>query len=846
MTTYNAAAWLLDRHVDAGDGGRIAFRGRRRDDGLRRRCSGRCGGPSTRCEALDVRRGERVALVVDDEPAFPAWFLGAPARRRRAGAAVDDADAARAGGDRRRRRRRRRPCCRRPYAGYRRRARRGRRRAASRRRRSATPAAAASRSRPRLGVVHRRRRARRSPRRRPTRPAFWLYSSGTTGLPKGVMHRHGSLQATAETYAREVLGDRPRRPLPVGRQAVLRLRARQLADVPVRRRRHRDPQPAPADAARASPTSSRAERPTLFFASPGFVAGLLDADVPGDDVRVGAGDGHGRRGAARRPAAPLRRALRAPGARRHRHDRGAAHLPVQPHGRRAARHERHAGARLRGPARRRGRRRGRRRPTRRATSRCGGRRSPPATGAATRRRGPRSGATGCATGDVYTRSADGYWTFLGRNSDMIKAGGIWVSPAEVEAVLVEHPDVLEAAVVGARDAAGLEMTVAFLVARQGRTIDATSIDAHCRERMAAFKRPRAGPRRRRAAEDGDRQDPALRPARPPRRDLVTSTVGRRAASMRSTAPRRHRRPPVRRPPLVFLHEGLGSIELWRDVPRGRARRAGRRARSSTPAPGYGRSVAGARCPGRSRTCTTRPTSCCPRCSPRLGHRRGRCSSATATARRSPCSTPAPAIAVAGLVLLAPHVFVEDVTVAGIAAARDAYATTTCANASAATTTTSTARSAAGTTSGSPGLPRLGHHRPPPGINAPVLAIQGADDVRHRSPARRHRGRRPGTVRPDRARRRRARTPPRGRGCRARGGRRRHRASVTARAAHSGLIESIVMPMVAARVVRSRCRACAAAPPRGCGWCRPRRPGVSRLRASSAPGRAGRAPPTPGW
>ena len=73
---------------------------------------------------------------------------------------------------------------------------------------------------------------------------------------------------------------------------------------------------------------------------------------------------------------------------------------------------------------------------------------------------------------------------------MIKAGGIWVSPAEVEAVLIEHPDVLEAAVVGSRDAAGLEMTVAFVVARQGRTIDAAAIDAHCRARMAAFKRPR--------------------------------------------------------------------------------------------------------------------------------------------------------------------------------------------------------------------------------------------------------------------------------------------------------------------------------------------------------------------
>jgi benzoate-CoA ligase len=79
---------------------------------------------------------------------------------------------------------------------------------------------------------------------------------------------------------------------------------------------------------------------------------------------------------------------------------------------------------------------------------------------------------------------------LGRNSDMIKAGGIWVSPAEVEAVLVEHPDVLEAAVVGARDGSGLEQTVAFLVPRQGSVIDPDSIEVHCRARMAAFKRPR--------------------------------------------------------------------------------------------------------------------------------------------------------------------------------------------------------------------------------------------------------------------------------------------------------------------------------------------------------------------
>jgi acyl-coenzyme A synthetase/AMP-(fatty) acid ligase len=94
------------------------------------------------------------------------------------------------------------------------------------------------------------------------------------------------------------------------------------------------------------------------------------------------------------------------------------------------------------------------------------------------------------TGDVYTRTAAGHYRFLGRNSDMIKAGGIWVSPAEVESVLIEHPDVLEAAVVGSRNESGLEMVVAFVVARSGHDIDAASVDAHCRERMAAFKRPR--------------------------------------------------------------------------------------------------------------------------------------------------------------------------------------------------------------------------------------------------------------------------------------------------------------------------------------------------------------------
>jgi len=94
------------------------------------------------------------------------------------------------------------------------------------------------------------------------------------------------------------------------------------------------------------------------------------------------------------------------------------------------------------------------------------------------------------TGDVYTRSTTGDYTFLGRNNDMIKAGGIWVSPAEVESVLIEHPTVMEAAVVGARNDDGLEETVAFVVPASGQTVDPGQLESHCRDRMAAFKRPR--------------------------------------------------------------------------------------------------------------------------------------------------------------------------------------------------------------------------------------------------------------------------------------------------------------------------------------------------------------------
>ena len=202
----------------------------------------------------------------------------------------------------------------------------------------------------------------------PDEVAFWLYSSGSTGMPKGVRHVHSSLQATADTYAASVLGLQPDDvvfsvaklffayglgnsmtfPMAVGASAVL------LPDRPT------------PDAVL---DVMRRHSPTMFCGVPTLYAALLAHP----ELGPGAGSDRlrllhlGRRGAARASracAGATAVGVRHP--RRHRLDRDAAHLPVQPAGRHPLRHHRQGGAGLRAARGRRGRQRCRRRRNRRA------------------------------------------------------------------------------------------------------------------------------------------------------------------------------------------------------------------------------------------------------------------------------------------------------------------------------------------------------------------------------------------------------------------------------------------------------------------------------------------------
>ena len=94
------------------------------------------------------------------------------------------------------------------------------------------------------------------------------------------------------------------------------------------------------------------------------------------------------------------------------------------------------------------------------------------------------------SGDKYTQDADGFYAYGGRTDDMLKVSGIWVSPAEVEAALVGHPAVLEAAVVGKEDEQKLVKPKAFVVLKPGTKASEDELKAYVKEKLAPYKYPR--------------------------------------------------------------------------------------------------------------------------------------------------------------------------------------------------------------------------------------------------------------------------------------------------------------------------------------------------------------------
>jgi 4-hydroxybenzoate-CoA ligase len=328
----------------------------------------------------------------------------------------------------------------------------------------------------------------------PDEIAFWLYSSGSTGVPKGVRHVHASLRATAETYGTHVLQIRPDDvmfsvaklffayglgnamtfPLSVGASAVL-LPDRPTPDVVL--------------------AVMRRFQPTLFAGVPTLYAAMLAQ--PG----IGAGAGSDRLRRCISAGEPLPEQIgqrwrqvvgvdildgigstemlhiflsNRPDDVRY----GTTGKPVPGYDLRLLDADRREVADgevgdlvVCGPS--------------------------AADGYWNQREKSRRTFRGewTFTGDTYRRDADGYYRYCGRSDDMLKVGGIWVSPFEVEEALIAHPSVLEAAVVGHADDDGLVKPKAFVVLQRSadgrdRGAVAEELKAHVKERIGVWKYPR--------------------------------------------------------------------------------------------------------------------------------------------------------------------------------------------------------------------------------------------------------------------------------------------------------------------------------------------------------------------
>ena len=322
-------------------------------------------------------------------------------------------------------------------------------------------------------------------------PAFWLYTSGTTGTPKAAMHRHASVREVCETYGRQVLDIRPEDrclsaakaffayglgntvlfPLSAGAAAVL------------------VPAPSKPDLIAAAAAKYGA---TLFFAGPTFFANMLRSGLAADtlsSVRLAASAGEAL------PASLYGRwtthfgvdILDGIGMTEMLHiflsNRPGAVKPgttgVAVPGYELKLIDEESGEEITGAGH---------------PGTLFARGASTATGYWSRYDASRHVFQGewLRTGDTYVRDADGYYACLGRTGDMIKASGIWVSPMEVEEKLQSHPAVSQAVVVAAPDADGLEKPIAYVV-RQADTapVTASELIEYCRTGLPSFKRPRA-------------------------------------------------------------------------------------------------------------------------------------------------------------------------------------------------------------------------------------------------------------------------------------------------------------------------------------------------------------------